>query len=337
MLHVVQNKVKALSSILLALLPLTSVWAIGLPTHRNIKVTDSESEPVADAEVVVGWSWGGSWTEGPKGNSKKGKTNKNGKYTFLWLTKGRLGVTAEKEGYYRTHTIPQVGEDIVVQLREKKNPIPMYAKRAKIDLPNGDGDFGYDMTVGDLVKPHGVGEHTDFIFRVSTTEHENEYREWYKLHGEIVFSNENDGIQAVYVPYRVYPRSEYRLPFTAPKDGYLVSLTQAIGSSRENYIRDKEDNVWFWTEDFFWKDPAQNWAEEAHFFMKVRSDEESGACYAILRNPPKFSYRAGDMPWITFDYFFNPAHSRNLEFDKDKNMMKEFRRYRLEEYKPGYP
>jgi hypothetical protein len=151
-LHVVQNKVKVLSSILVALLPLTSTWAIGLPTHRNIKVTDSESEPVADAEVVVGWSWGGSWTE-----------------------------------------------------------------------------------------------------------------------------------------------------------------------------------------DFFWKDPAQNWTEEAHFFMKVRSDEESGACYAILRNPPKFSYRAGDMAWITFDYFFNPANSRNLEYEKDKNMMKEFRRYRLEEYKPGYP
>ncbi|MDP4611437.1 MAG: carboxypeptidase-like regulatory domain-containing protein [Opitutales bacterium] len=162
---------------------------ISLPRHFKVKVVDVEENPIANAEVIVGWSWGGTWTEGPKGDSKKGVSNSKGEYTFLGLTKGTPSVSVMKDGYYRTWRGKVEADPIQVQLRKQENPAPMYAKRAKVDLPNGNGDFGYDLFIGDLVEPHGIGKNSDIIFRVTTTEKSGETAVRFTSFMGISFSN----------------------------------------------------------------------------------------------------------------------------------------------------
>ena len=67
--------------------------------------------------------------------------------------------------YYVTFSEHEKEESVV--MRKIKNPIPMYRhciNGAKY-LPPENGDFGYDMKIGDWVAPLGKGEIADFYIR----------------------------------------------------------------------------------------------------------------------------------------------------------------------------
>jgi hypothetical protein len=317
------------------------------PTVCRVHVTDTSGTPVPEAEVTVGWSWSydPSGMTSPKSRSRTGRADSAGNYTFLGMTKGGIGVSASKEGYYRTFAGSAEKQPVVVELRRQLNPIPMYAKDAKIDLPSGGGAYAYDLFVGDLVAPHGVGIVTDMIFHIQTTTTNWRDRTIYYLHGDVTFPNANDGLQAFFVPNRVHPESEYRLPLSAPSDGYAPSLVDANGNTEEVYREygdhhtgvDSLPKPWYWTDKYAFRDPIRSWMEEVNYFLRIRSNSERGACYGVVRGMFRFGYRGDNIPYIEFGYFANPDHSQNIEYDPKQNLLTEFRRYKLWEYSPGYP
>jgi len=318
-----------------------------IPTVLHVRVTDTEGKPVANAKVTVGWSWYrmrdlGDWNASPQGDSKQGVANERGEYTFVGFTKGSVGASASKDGYYSgTADDP---EKII--LRKKQHPIPMYAKNAWVDLPAGDGDFGYDLFAGDLVAPYGTGTHSDFIFRVGTTNLVWRGRQFKRLQADIVFPSPDDGIQAVFVPsFEVSPSSNYRLPFVAPESGYQHSLKEANGNTQilfseyahQPQIRNKDSKSpiwyrddsklpqrWYWTEAYHLTLSRDRvWMEEVNYLFKVSSDS-GHAHYGIIRGILRADYRGGDIPCVEFEYYVNPDGTQNIEFDPAHNLMKRF-------------
>jgi hypothetical protein len=317
------------------LLCLSSAHAI-LPKSIKVSVVDEKGTAIPSATVRVGWTQSGGWSGSPKSDSKEGTTDKNGSFNFLGRTKGDVGIYAEKEGYYGTYMAPSEDNPTLVTLRKKQNPIPMYAKRAKIDFPAGEGDFGYDLSIGDLVEPHGKGIHADIIFRLSTTEKPwRDGRIIYSLHGDIVFENPEDGLAPVFIPIRAYPQSVYKMPFRAPVTGYQHSLNAAFGIEKKTeYYSSEEVEVWHWFPNYYPRKEGSFFSHEVNAFIRVRSETEAGSMYGFLRGIPSFIYRGDDIPSVSFDYFLNPDGTTNIEFNPEQNLISEFKKF---ENKPRYP
>jgi hypothetical protein len=330
-----------------------------IPTVLHIHVMDTKGKPVANAKVTVGWSWyrmrdWGDWNASPQGNSKTGVANENGDYTFVGFTKGQVGASASKDGYYSGTS----DDSQKIILRKKQNPILMYAKNAWVDLPTGNGDFGYDLFAGDLVAPYGTGKHPDFIFRVCTTNLVWRDRQFKRLQADIVFPSSEDGIQTVFIPsFEASPSSAYRFPFLAPESGYQRSLKDANGNTETLFneyahqpqIRNKAGKLPVWYRDdsklphrWYWTDSYhlilsrdRVWMEEVNYFFKIRSDS-GHACYGIIRGILRADYRGGDIPSVEFEYYINPDGTPNIEFDPAHNLMKRFSRNPIES-KVGIP
>ncbi len=313
----------------------------------TVKVTNTEGDPVPDATVVLGWYWyaGSPWVQGPTYRSTEATTDTNGNHTFIAVTRGRLGLSALKEGYYKTSWGSVTNDPAIVRIRAKQHPVPMYAKDAHFDLPKGDGAFGYDMFQGDLVAPFGVGLTTDLVLHVETTSTNWRGRVYYQLHGDVSFPNKGDGIQDFFVPNRVRPTSAYALPFEAPLDGYYSTLKET-NTDRQNRYRAagyqrltdfSRTNVWYWTNDYQLEDYPRNWEEGLHYFLKVRSRADGSSCFGFVRGGIRFSYRGADIPHVEFRYYINPDGTRNIEYDPARNLVKRFGPFPVREYQPGYP
>lgn len=301
------------------LLCLNCAYGIGIPKSIKVTVADAEGNAIPSATVRVGWTQSGGWSGSPESDSREGMTDKNGKYHFFGVTKGDVGIYAEKEGYYGTYMEPSKKSPTLVTLRKKEKPIPMYTERALIDFPSGEGDFGYDLIVGDLVSPHGKGLHSDIIFRLSTTEKPwRDGRTIYYLHGDIIFKNTTDGVVPVFVQTNSYPRSTYRMPYTAPTNGYQQSLNTAFGIKKKTGYYSSEDvQVWHWFENYHPRKEGNFYSDEVNCFLRVRSATESGAMYGFLRGMPSFIYRGDQIPSVTFQYFLNPDGTVNIECGKN--------------------
>ena len=328
----------------------------GPKTKITLRVFDDENNIVTNA--VVQSSFGKKWNKWKYQN-----TDTNGLVVIKGKSGGKLNYKINKDGYYYTrgnYQFSGVGGIIIkdkkwqpwnptvdgILRKIKKKPIPMYAKEAKVDLPSGNGSFAYDLYVGDLVKPHGIGTSTDLVFHVSTTSTNWRDKSIYHLHGDITFPSVNDGIQTVFVPHRVSPRSGYQMPFIAPESGYSPSLKDANGDTETRYREvgyrkaDKSTlpNAWYWTADYHYTDVSPRyWGEEINYFIKVRSMSDGKSCYGLIRGQIRFGYRGADVPWIEFTYFINPDGSRCIEYDPSKNLVTNFGKYKIREYSPNAP
>jgi hypothetical protein len=312
------------------------------PAVVQVRVVDTDNRPVANAKVTVGESFNRlgdiltlNVTASPESKTvATATTDAKGEYKSLHLLKGSFGISATKEGYYGSYESDLKRGDLplTITLRQKHNPIPMYAKGAWFNLPSREGDFGYDLFAGDLVAPYGVGTNADFIFRVSTTNYVSGSRQFSRLKMDVIFSNANDGIQILFIPDRLNSTSDYLLPFTAPEAGYTNSLAAANGDTQS----------WFKTQQgrgvdqhspilWYWKDSYRQWYgsqlfDEVNYFFKVRSDSNGKACYGIIRGKID-GVLVGihdDEANIRFTYFVNPDGTRNIEYDPHLNLMKRF-------------
>lgn len=293
----------------------------------RIRITDTDGLPIAYAKVTVSWSsfrlrdllsYGLRAEE--TSYSREEKTDANGECK-VWGVIQRF-VSVSVDGYYRGTS----DEPDKFVLR-KKNPIPMYVKNAWFYLPADDGDFGYDLFEGDLVAPYGVGKRADFVFSVNSTNSPIKGKKSVKLN--ITFSDPNDGIQPLFMSNSDNaPRSEYRLPFTAPESGYFPSLEAADSNTIGKWYRDKSKLplLWYWTDSFHPLNPRDRvWMEEINYFFKVRSDAIGYACYGFIRGFFRTDYNGKVM--VEFTYLVNPAGTRNIEFDPNHNLIKRLGRY----------
>ena len=287
-----------------------------LPTAKfTLKVLDEEGAPLNDARVSA--SFGGSWNE-----VSVSYTDKNGMATLSGDTQSGFPFGASTSGYYSSgmyeNFIKTYGgiygfqrwqpwnPTIEIVLKKKINPIPMYRKRVRTFFPGQDTFYGFDLTKGDWVKPHGHGEYSDFLMKI----------DWkYKSNGDyyrvfiLKFPNEKDGIQVFYDdPKR---GSELRSDHHAPANQYNNGLELIADSSTfKNY----DDRIG---------------RQDINYYFRIRSKvDETGELaythYGKIENPFRFSYlEEGKSIQLEFEYFLNPNNNdTNVEMDIKQNLFR---------------
>ena len=282
-------------------------------------VVDDKGSPVPGAVV-----------RGVSRRPVDGVTDEQG--VFRWASDSRSieWLRLSKNGYYETEQQPRQRATVTTELaaahtnvlrvvlKRCRNPITMYAKRASVDLPTVSGVYGYDLMVGDLVKPHGKGSVSDFVFHVAKG------KSLYGLDLDITFSSATDGIQR-YDSSREHgndgPRqSAYIFPYDAPADGYESSLSTA------DKVADRGRNE---------HEKGENLYHNGNYLFRVRSDSVTNGLYGRVYGFFRSGINGTTIPNVEFTYFLNPTGARSLEWDEKNNLITEMSRYRTREYPPN--
>ena len=299
-----------------------------------VRVTDLDTKSViSNVEVRAGfntgiepgWGWGGG-----KPNRVTGYTGTNGVCTLTGSGDGgSVGISAYKEGYYRSTGYRVTFTNVVgtirkrwipwspivdVVLKQVGRPIPLYAKRIwETRVPATGQPVGFDLAAGDWISPHGKGQGSDLLFTYNA-EPERVYTNWYgtsprvhSLHDyrlSISFANDGDGV----VPVSITPHqggSALRLPPMAPEGGYVPlppkRVFQQEGKPQQSEIR-----------------------KDQNYFFRVRTKMDAkgnviSALYGKIHGDFQFDERGR----ISFTYYLNPTpNDRNVEFDPEKNLFR---------------
>jgi 5-hydroxyisourate hydrolase-like protein (transthyretin family) len=219
---------------------------------------------------------------------------------------------------------------IELRLKQKRNPIPMYAKKLShgrlpeelrlagidreknefIETPAETLTVAWDLEKGDWVKPHGRGEAADFIFTIHRMERKKYVSEYGGKHMtsgatvEISFSNQGDGLIPYPVPEKDRDRGPW-MPYEAPEDGY-GPIEPKINIENEGRDHDK-----------------LNFVKDMNYFFRVRTIKDQtgkiiSAHYGKIHGDFIFG-SWGD--YIDYTYYFNPTpNDRNVEFKPGSNL-----------------
>ena len=274
----------------------------------TLKAVNEVGQPIADADASVGYF------SNHVGTSIKGLTDTNGIFTASHLANsGLLSFSVVKEGYYKTWSEYDLGFDYnpnkwsptrTIVLKKIGKPVPMYARKMQIEIPEINKLIGFDLMEADWVAPYGKGKQSDFIIEAQ--------RRWasrndFDSNLKVTFPNSGDGLMPISVPLN--QGSELRLSATAPSDGYIPELSKSLSHTPATGWK-KDDNK------------EQNY----YFRVRTRLDESSNAKNAV------YGKIYGDFvldpinsktTWIIFTYYLNPEpNSHNVEFDPKQNLFK---------------
>lgn len=226
---------------------------------------------------------------------------------------------------------------IELRLKEKRNPIPMYAKNLSqkrfpeavapkgydpkkgwLEMPADSGTVSYDLEQGDWVEPYGKGKIADIVFniereaKVKYIDHSRGYEYERFASGatvEITVSNDGDG-------FILYPVAEedrhrgLRMPYEAPLDGYVPVVKKYSTNPREEL---GEANI----------------NKDMNYFFRVRTvKDEAGKVisthYGKIHGDFLINSSGND---ISFAYYLNPTpYDRNVEFKPGSNLLTDLKR-----------
>ena len=299
----------------ICLFPFVSLMAIGNNLKVKVNVIGEDNLPIEEASVKVGF-FGPSGT----GTLETGMTNEEGSVEVAGSSRLQVRVTIDKEGYYTSEKkydvrkknddgkIEVVDQNLIIVLRKKLNPIPLYTKKYTGFLPEKGSDIGFDLQIGDWVNPYGQGEKSDFIFHY--TGYVNDF---FNYSGElnVSFSNAEDGMLSEPIDER-FKSSKLTLDYTAPIDGEYLKERKFIRSRVGKGKDTKKENTI---------------ESNTNYFVRLRTelnedDEIIKANYAKIYNGIVFDPRSDKgVASIHFTYYFNPeVNDTNLEFDPKKNL-----------------
>jgi hypothetical protein len=301
------NKYNALIGILLLLCLPHAALALGL-AKIHVSVVDESGIPVEKASVSVRFSS----NQMPRNSSTDnlgiceisassndgviiGDVNTNGYYVSVF----HHDFIRKNFGMWQPWN-----KKITVVLRPIVNPVPMYVRNKLFDIPVVDKEIGFDLMKADWVIPYGQGTQSNFIFKM-----ERDYNNYddYDATLTVTFSKPYDGIQL----YKEDPGGDfdagswYRLPRTAPLDGYQKTLAIRKATSSRGYYARK--------------------AEDENYLFRVRSEVDKDgklkrAMYGKIRGPILLEPRSGQVGEVKMHYYLNPDYTRNLEFDPKRNL-----------------
>lgn len=287
----------------------------------TLKVVDDDGMPVEGAKAGFG-GIGRPKDTGAEGDAARvdGLTDPRGIFTdevAVWDAT-RSGYEVSKSEHYTVWASfsahpPVKGKwqpwnpTIQVLLKRIKNPVPMYAKRVEVKIPEFNQPIGYDLVQGDLVAPYGKGQISDLIFEADRkVVSDQEYDGTLTLR----FSNEGDGLVAHEIEQPDPPG--LRMPYSAPDAGYISSKTWV--ESRHTSGRENGKII----------STASN---RMNYFIRVRTvrDNEGKIVSAL------YGKIHGDFRWfigarapksgLAFTYYLNPDGTRNIEFDSKRNLL----------------
>lgn len=291
----------------------TSVYA--LPEAKiTVHIVDEEGGPMSGVDTGITFSR-------VKNKSFDGKSDSFGKFTASAETEGRASYGASKPGYYDSHGsfnfakvegnkwIPMSykwqpwNPEVKLMLRKIGNPVPMYARdttHSKLEIPIVGKEVGFDLMEYAWLPPYGNGKHADFIFKlekryVSDDDFDSKLT--------ITFPNKFDGIQLVKEDSR--NGSMFKLPRFALEDGYQQKLIKRSSRTPKGPYTDDFEDI-------------------NNYIFRVRSEIRDGklirALYGKIQSDVSFSPRNSKTANIGFTYYLNPDYTRNLEYDRMRNL-----------------
>lgn len=273
----------------------------------SVEVVDNDGKPIPDCEASA-IIYDASAGKGSKYKRITEKADGKGIAHFDLPSKhSRLAYGASApNGYYMTF-----GEEFFYKkakngiwlpankvfkiiLKRKKTPIAMYA-RVGPELPPVFGkNVGYDLMVGDWVKPHGKGVVRDIVFQLQV---DKKNIQEFESRLTVTFPNAGDGMIAFEAPVHAHG-SRFRSDYTAPDIGYVSKLTH----TRTSKPGEAEKNTR---------------KDTANYYIRVRTklDKEGNVISAY------YGKIYGD--FMNFTHYLNPTpNDRNVEFDPKKNLIK---------------
>ncbi len=281
----------------------------------EIKVLDSKGAPIEGATVEGAYHGASSGS----GSLEKEFTNKDGIAAVVGRSVFPVDLYVSKTGYYNsgmTITAREVVDgreiyrdrNVTITLREKRNPIPLYAMKYSGEIPVARGWIGFDLEKADWVAPYGKGITPDLIFR-----YEGYAKDFFHAQGELQmkFSSPHDGMADITNAVTAF--SQLKVPHEAPVSGFSVKEKRwkfrfGEGAQDAEYTAD----------------------ESKHYFMRVRSvvgpdgkllQSNYAKVYHDVIFDPRMKKNEKGAAWIRFTYYFNPIpNDRNLEFDVTHNL-----------------
>jgi hypothetical protein len=191
-------------------------------------------------------------------------------------------------------------------LKKIGKPVPMFAFRvSRLILPAANGSFNFDLEQCDWVAPHGTGARADLIF--TQKKKEDSFGGTAAL--RVSFANAGDGIIALHEFQG--GESDLKFPRTAPAEGYKIDIEFSADWNSERHS----------------KPPAK---PAVGYFYRVRTilDENGNVKSAwygkidgefewVAQGPPNSESE------LTFTYYLNLDGTRNMEFDRARNLFKD--------------
>jgi hypothetical protein len=276
----------------------------------TIKVVDEEGQPMAGANVGVGFENSKNWQTQVTGQT--GTSDADGKFSAQGGCNGHISYGADMNRYYDCNYVYDFKKagllgweprnpELTVVLRKIGKQVPMYARdtdKSRITIPKIDKDIGFDLVKFDWVAPYGSGVISDFVFNLKT--HLPSLEE-YSYDLRLRFQNELDGI--IPIEEDLQYGSVFKLPREAPLAGYQGN--KEIFARRKNYVeRSRKEN--------------------RSYIFRVRSlKDESGniqGMYGKIIGDFDIGTRIDETADIIFKYYFNPDGTRNLEYDPSSNL-----------------
>jgi len=284
----------------------------------TVKVVDESGHPVVGSVVAIGLGQGGNaWVGEGKSKNIKGLSDTNGLFSAQAQCAGHIGIGVSKDGYYQSfsdYNYPGTYQNkerwepwnptLTVVLRKRINPIPLYVKTVKSDVPVENQSVGFDLEVGDWVAPFGKGVRSDFMI---SAQRQIVSPDDFDTQLTINFMNEGDGITAALAePVSI---KSLRLPHHAPLTSYKPEWHKRMAYSLPEGFRFSPE----------WKDNI-NWFFRIRTILNEEGDIVS-AHYGKIHGKINLEGYIADKLTVTFTYYLNPTpNDRNLEFDPDRNL-----------------
>jgi hypothetical protein len=282
----------------------------GAKTKITFQVVDYDGRSVSNANIRLYWTY--DYTNKTKKCSKT--TSKDGLVVLEEKSRGTFTYFVEKDGYYKSqgkYSFDVRGETRVkdgrwepwnptveIVLKEKRNPIPMYSNKEGGFFIQRNELVGFDFEKGELVSPHGNGEHPD-IFLLFSSNAPLKFTPARTNSLEISTINDDEG----FIKRTCDLQSEFKSSYDCPETGYDKSVRFSFA-----YAHNNVDNQ---------RLPG---AKYLIFRTRARHDEKGnllasryGKIYDIsfdeaLNNPGK--------GFISLNYKFNPVENdRNIEWN----------------------
>lgn len=288
--------------------------AVNMPPFKTKEVLftiiDNENKPVSGASLSASYPGPGNAT---------GVSDRNGEVRLKLAAEMSLFLSASKSGFYETNgeiwqggmtkakgqglVAKEMPDSFEVVLKPVIEPVYMQHHRFRGYAPASDKPVGFDLQVGDWVKPHGKGETVDLYFHFHDI---FEREEAFSGTMTLSFPNASDGIQAFFAgrPFSMEYGSNLAPPHKAPLQGYESTLSYSL-AHREG-------------------EPYQAYTRtQRNYIFRTRTVTDANgkilqACYGWIKGEIDFDPRGERGPQLSFESYFNPdkdPEQRSLEYN----------------------
>lgn len=273
----------------------------------SVKVIREDNKVINNCNVSVGFL---SNLDANKEASIKGNVNNEGIFSAKYRTNGIVGATISKAGYYNSNVGYRFNKksnnrwepwnpELAVILRKIENPVPMYARKAELILPVLNKNVDFDLIEYDWVAPYGKGKHGDISF--------NSNKRWVSnldFDGTLTikFNGSKNGILLINES-RTYG-SQFKLPRYAPENGYIKQIQKSIHAKPGEGIN-------------------YDYHGDRNYIFRIRSENGAygklNSMYGKIHGDISYGFKDKSAV-IIFNYYVNPDHTRNLEFNPKRNL-----------------